>query len=231
MSDEDNITPEVAPVENTAALETLQQSNDSLLNKNSELLNELKQVKSSLAELGGLDQLKNLVTESQATTQAKLEEENNLDQLKEHFNTQIAQANNKNEELVNGIVQNQIDTHLRSAVTKAKGSYTLLEHQLKNQVSGEYENGKVKLTITDSNGMPMMTEGKDATLSDLVDSFRVNDDFARAFDATANITGSGTPVGGQKVINKQPETLAEITELYKTNPAKAMEVMKAKGFA
>ena len=228
---EDNITPEDKPVDNTAQLETLQTSNDSLLNKNSELLNELKQVKSSLAELGGLEQLKELVSTSQANTQAKLEEENNLEQLKEHFNTQIAQANNKNDELVNGIVQNQIDTHLRSAVTKAKGSYTLLEHQLKNQVSGEYENGKVKLTITDSNGMPMMTEGKDASLTDLVDSFKTNDDFARAFDATANISGSNTPVGGQKTINKQPETLAEITELYKTNPAKAMEVMKAKGFA
>ena len=227
---EDNIT-EAAPVDNTAALETLQTSNDSLLNKNSELLNELKQVKSSLAELGGLDQIKTIVTETQANQQAKLEENNSIEELKEHFNAQIAQANNKNDELVNGIVQNQIDTHLRSAVTKAKGSYTLLEHQLKNQVSGEYENGKVKLTITDSNGMPMMTEGKDASLTDLVDSFKTNDDFARAFDAVANISGSGTPVGGQTTINKQPETLSEITELYKTNPAKAMEVMKAKGLA
>ena len=230
MPDE-NITPEVKPVDNTAQLETLQTSNDSLVSKNSELLNELKQVKTSLAELGGLEQLKNLVSESQVNTQAKLEEDNNLEQLKEHFDSQIAAANNKNDELVNGIVQNQIDTHLRSAVTKAKGSYTLLEHQLKNQVSGEYENGKVKMTITDSNGMPMMTEGKDASLTDLVDSFKVKEDFARAFDATTNISGSGTPVGGQKNINKQAETLGEITELYKTNPAKAMELMKAKGLA
>jgi len=229
MSEENS--NEETPKDNTAELEQLQTSNDSLLNKNSELLNELKQVKASLNELGGLDQLKELVRTTQANKQAKLEEDNSLEELKAHFDEQITAANTKNEQLVDGIVQNQIDTQLRSAVTKAKGSYTLLEHQLKNQVNGEYIDGKVKLTINDSNGMPMMTEGKDASLTDLVDTFKTNDDFARAFDATANISGSGTPVGGQKTINKQPETLAEITELYKTNPAKAMEVMKAKGFA
>jgi len=219
------------PVVNTEELDQLKTSNESLLNKNSELLNELKQVKSSLADLGGLDELKNLVNTSKANTQAKLEEDNSVEELKEHFNSQIEAANNKNDQLTNGIVQNQIDTQLRSAVTKAKGSYTLLEHQLKNQVNGEYVDGKVKLTINDANGMPMMTEGKDASLGDLVNSFKVNDDFARAFDAVANISGSDTPVGGQKVMNKQPETLSEITELYKTNPAKAMEIMKAKGYA
>ena len=227
---EENITPEET-TDNTVQLETLQQSNDSLLNKNSELLNELKQVKSSLAELGGLDTIKEIVTTTQAQKQAKFEEENNLEQLKEHFEQQIATEKNRNDELINSIVQNQIDAQLKSAVTKANGKYEVLEPHLKKQVKGEYIDGKVKMTITDSNGMPMMTEGKDASLNDLIGSFKNNETFARTFDAAANITGSGTPVGGQKSINKQPETLGEITELYKTNPAKAMEVMKAKGFA
>lgn len=232
MSEEQNVTStEETTVDNSGQLQQLQSSNDSLVSKNQELLNELKQLKATVNDMGGLDSLKQIVATNTQQKQEQLEKENSLDALKAHYDEQIGLANKKNDELTNSIVQNTIDAQLKSAVTKAKGSYTLLEHQLKTQVQGVYDNGQVKLSVNDKNGMPLMVDGKEATLTDLVNAYKTNEEFARAFDVSQGITGSGAPAGSQITSSKAPETLSEITELYKKNPGKALEIMKAKGLA
>ena len=227
---EENITDEPKMV-SQEEYNNLKSQYDALTASKSEILNDYKQFKTTIDELGGLDSIKSSIEQTKQQKEEQLQQENSLDALKSHYDEEITKANNKNEELKLSIVNSAIDTQLRSAVTKAKGSYTLLEHQLKSQVKGQYENGKVTITVNDENGMPLMVEGKEAGLTDLVNAYKAKDDFARAFDVSQGITGSGTPTGGKVTSTKQPETLAEITELYKTNPTKAMELMKAKGLA
>lgn len=229
MTDE-NVTPEENEgPETDPALEQLKQSNESLLNKNRELLDELKQIKNTVNDLGGLDTVKEVVTKSQEQQRQEMEQENSLDQLKSHYQEEIEKANRKNQELINSMVDSTVEQQLKSAVSKAKGSYSLLEHKLKNQVEGVFEDGKVKLTVKDSNGMPLMVDGKEAGLTDLVEQFKANEEYSRAFDINQGITGSGTPPGPGAKLIEEPKSLDDLTELYKKNPARAMEAMKAKG--
>jgi hypothetical protein len=215
--------------ENTDNLDQLKTSNESLLNKNQELLNELKQIKSQVNELGGLDTVKQAVKTQKQLEQEALEKESNVEQLKNHFNEQIRLANEKNETLVKGIVDTKVETLLKTAVTQAKGSYALLEPQLKKHIDASYEDGQVKVTVKDSAGMPMMIDGREASINDLIDYTRKQEEYSRAFDNTPAMSGSGAPVGSAKQLVEQPKSLDELTELYKKNPQRALEAMKARG--
>ena len=231
MTIEDNNVTPVTP--DTTVTDTLQVERDALYNKNQELLSDLsglKAFKRQIEELGGLDTINTLVEAQKASAQQKLEDTNSVDQLKEHFNTEIATEKNKNNTLIQSIVDAHIETQLRAAVTKSKGSYELLDAKLRTQVTGEFADGKVKLTVIDANGLPMLVDGNDGSLSDLVESYKTNETYARAFDAASDVTGSGAPVGGKVAVAAQAQTLEELTALYKKNPAAAMEAMKAKGF-
>lgn len=227
---EDDNKPEVT--EPTVTPDALQTERDALYSKNQELLNDLaglKSFKRQIEEMGGLDTITSLVTANKDAAQEKLEANNDVEQLKNHFNSEIEAERTKNNNLVSSIVDNHIETQLRSAVTKSKGSYELLDAKLRTQVTGVFADGKVQLSIKDATGLPMLVNGADATLNDLVESYKTNDTYARAFDAVADVTGSGAPVGGKVAVAVEAQTLAELSALYRKNPGQALEAMKAKG--
>ena len=210
-------------------VESLQASNEALKNKNVELLDELKQLRNSVKELGGIETIRTTLNELKSKQVEKYEQENSIEQLKQHYQDEIEKARKKNQELIDNIVQSNIDQQLRSAVTKNKGSYTLLEPQLRRHVKGEYVDGKVVVKVVDERGLPFMVEGKEAGISDLVAHFKTQEEFSRAFDVTPGITGSGAPATGGNPSNPVPTNLSELTALYQKNPARALEAMRSKG--
>lgn len=223
-------------LDNTTDYETkygqLSQEKESLLNKNKELLGDLsslKDLKRTIEELGGLDTIKNIFEERQSAERKKLEENNSVDQLKQHYTTELEKERKEKSQLIQGIIDQRVETELKSAVTKEKGSYDLLEHKLRKHIDAQYENGRVTLRVLDENGMPKLVDGKEAGLSDLVREYKENEVFARAFDGAANIQGSGAPVGGVVTQGSSPGSLQELTELYRKNPQQALSYMKAKG--
>lgn len=218
-------------------LQALASEKEAILNKNKELLAELaelKTVRKQLDEFGGLDRIKQLEEERKAQEQKALEASGNVDSVKEHYASLLKQEQERASALTNQIVNSHIDTQLRSAVTKEKGSYALLEHQLKSRVKGEYVDGKVKVSILADDGSPMLlSDGREATFGDLVKQYKEAEEFARAFEAPVS-SGSGAGVGGSANVNfSNPgkPTLAEISELYKKNPAKAQEMLKQTPYA
>lgn len=234
MSDIENNDNQESQAPTQAQLDQLAQEKESLLNKNKELLGDissLKDLKRTIEELGGVETIKSVFDERKQAEQKHLEENNSVDQLKQHYTTEIEKERKEKEQLIQGIVDQRVETELKTAVSKEKGSYDLLEHKLRKHIQAEYVDGKVQMKVMDENGMPLLVDGKEAGLSDLVKNYKQNETFARAFDGTANIQGSGAPVGGTVGTKSSPESLQELTELYRKNPAQALEYMKAKGLA
>ena len=215
----------------TEALKALTTEKETLNNNKQSVLEDLSKKKGQVQrfeELGDYDTLAALVQAQKATKVKELEDSNNYDAAKEAWQTEMSSKDQIIKDLNSDKVNSQLETQLRSEVTRANGSYTLLEHQLKHRIDGTIKEGKVSITVNDVNGQPMFTEGKEATIKDLVSSFKTNDDYAGAFTAATQISGSDTPVGGQTKMVKQPTSLAELTELAKTKgTAVALEAMNA----
>lgn len=215
-------------------LQALAAEKEAILNKNKELLAELAELKplrKQLDELGGLDRIIQLENERKEQERKALEASGNVDSIKEHYANLLKQEQERANTLTSQIVNSHIDTQLRSAVSKEKGSYALLEHQLKQRVKGEYAEGKVKISVTASDGSPMLlSDGREATFADLVKEYKSNEEFSRAFEVPV-ASGSGAGVGNGRGVNfSEPGkmTLDEITQLHKTNPGAAAEALKAK---
>ena len=215
----------------TEALEALTNEKETLTTNKQSVLEDLSKKKGQVQkfeELGDYDTLQALVQKSKDAKVKELEDSNNYDAAKEAWQNEMTTKDDIIANLNKDKVNSQLETQLRSEVTRANGSFALLEHQLRNRIDGVIKEGKVTITVNDVNGQPMFTEGKEATIKDLVSSFKENDDYAGAFTAATQISGSDTPVGGQTKVVKQPKTLAELTELAKSKgTAAALEVMNA----
>lgn len=211
-------------------LQALAAEKEAILSKNKELLAEmadLKALRKQLDELGGLDRVKQLEDERREQAQKALEASGNVDSIKEHYSNLLKQEQERASALTSQIVNSHIDTQLRSAVSKEKGSYALLEHQLKSRIKGEYVEGKVKVNILATDGSPMLlSDGREATFTDLVKEYKSAEEFSRAFEAPVSSGSGATNGSGVNFSNPDKMTLDEITKLYQKNPGAAQEALK-----
>lgn len=214
----------------------IQKEKEPVINKNQELLDELKQYKSEVSkykEFGDPDTLAEIVenhkkakTEAEKAQEEKMKEEGKFHELEEHLRNQIQEKDETLRQFQNRVAQEQAMSSLRQTIQKHEGIPELLEPAAKERIRAEYDGDGVSISVLDKDGNTMFKDGKEATLDDLIAEFRSNDTYHRAFNGTGN-SGTGTrPSNGPK---KQPTdvvldpkapgySLAKAMEYYKQNP-------------
>lgn len=203
------------------------------MNKRDELLEKSKTHKTfadSVNSLGGLDSLREIV-ESQ---HKQAEDSNDVEKLKSHYAELLKAEQDRVAKLSNSFISEKTSSALTKAITAKGGNTKLLEPILKSRIQGEIEDGSVKIKVLDSTNSPMLVEGRDATIEDLVNEFAQSTDYKPAFDA-AHKTGSGAKAGSGKAAETfavkvgEAGNLEKLTELYKKNPQRAKEMMREAG--
>lgn len=126
-----------------------------------------------------------------------------------------------------------IQTHVKDAIAKNNGNPKFLEHHLMRRTTIVEDNGVQKVVVLDKNGNIVKNENGFATVEDLVNEFKQDQDFALAFKSNKT-SGSGfTPnvldgEGGYDAANnpfsKSSFNLTKQMELAKTNPALAKKL-------
>lgn len=110
--------------------------------------------------------------------------------------------------------QNLVDAQATAAIAEAKGVPQLLLPHLKGRVKVVEEDGKFNLQILDAAGNPMVSDaaGTPATFKTLVESFKADPIFGRAFEGSGasggNAAGNGgRPGAGKTMTRKAFDTL------------------------
>ena len=215
-------------------METLTQERIALLSKRDELLdknNEHKQFADSVSSLGGLDTIRELVE----TSHKQAEESNDVDKLKSHYAELLKAEQDKSNRLSSSYISEKTSSALTKAITDKGGNAKLLEPILRSRIQGEIQDGTVKIKVLDGTNSPMLVEGRDATIEDLVNEFSQNQDYKPAFDAIAK-SGSGAKAGHGKAAETftvkvgEAGNLEKMSELYKKSPQRARELMREAGF-
>lgn len=214
-----------------------------LTSKNQELLADLKTLKSSIDELGGLDQLKSIVQETaaqkSAREKAELERaraEGNVNEIETRYAEQLQQKDQELSTLKTSIVDKEVTNVLNSAISKAKGS-DLLEPFIRKRVKGAFNKDQIEVEVLNENGTPMLTnKGTRATVDDLIEEFKTNTRYMSLFSGSGK-SGSGTdnspPVDESfNPFDKSDKqfNLTKAMQFYKENPDKAKRMAAKVGF-
>ena len=211
--------------------------------KNQELLTEVKTIKSSLSELGGLDAIKALVSESAsqkaAREQAELEQaraNGNVKDIETRYATQLQEKDQELSGLKTSIVEKEVKNVLTSAIVGAKGS-DLLEPFMRSRVKGQFGTSGIEIEVLNDDGTPMLTsKGTKATVADLVEEFKGKEKYQTLFSGSGKSgSGSDHSVNVDDTKNpfdkKSPDfNLTEAMKFYKENPDKARKMAAKVGF-
>lgn len=207
----------------------------SLQSKNQELLNELKTLKGSLEEFGGLDNIKNVLKELENKKLDKARSEGDLKGIETKYMEQLSAKDKELQTLRNTIVEKEIKSLVSSALAKYKAS-ELLEPFIKQRIRGGFQDGVV-IEFVNEDGAPMLTsKGTKASIDDLIEEFRQNERFKPLFPAPKK-SGSGTDSSvntddGFNPFDRNDKrfNLTKAMEFYKQNPEKAKQLAAKVGF-
>lgn len=232
----EGVSPEVASVLQSdaakaiiaAAIETAKAP---LVTKRDELL-------ASLMEKGNkLKSFEDAATQAEAARkQAELlaaEKDGSVESVKTHFSGLLSAKEQELNDLRASILNEKVSNKLNAAIREVKGVPELLEPHLRGRIKADLVEGKVKISVLTANGMPMLnTDGKDATLVDLLNEFKGNAIFGRAFEAPAAGGTGGRPSGQQTANNPWAPATKNVTAqmvLYRTDKAAAIRMAAEHG--
>ena len=207
---------------------TPEQELERLRNHNKELLNDLaslKQIKSSIDELGGIEQIKNIFESSEELKNRVAEASTNVETVRTQLSKKLEEKDKALQAFKNRVLDSRVNETLKSAVTKAGGIWDLLDTKVKSRVKYEYndETDELKVNVLDAEGKPALKEGNPYTLDDLVGEFKQNETFGRAFEVNKERSGTGVPPtqGAKKTSFNNPflsKDIDEQTRLFQKDP-------------
>lgn len=212
----------------TAAFEGASSGEAALKANRDAILGEKKELERKLAEieaLGGLAALK-AVPELDKTVKTKTAAESTYAEQVRELQKQLTAMKDQ-------VVNKELQAKLSQEIRDAQGAPELLESHIKSRIKHELDqNGQLKITVLDKNGIPLICDGRDATIKDLLSEFKGNTVLARAFDAPA-LNGAGTkPTNGSGAPNPFAKTTLNLSEqgrLVRTDRTEAIRLANAAG--
>lgn len=209
-----------------------------LKNKNQELLNDLaklKQFRNSIDELGGLDQIKEMVKAKKESQVKALEDSGDINAIKRQYQEEISSLHAKIEKFNQERVETKVTEKLRVAVEAAGGTWELLAPAVKRQIRTDVIDDDIAIEVLDDSGHTWIKEGRDARIEDLVEKLRIDPIYGRAFDKTVVRTGSGATSSKRKPETnpwqKEHADLSAQTKIWLDNPDRARRMMAEAGVA
>src|SRR5262249_30044171 len=132
-----------------------------------------------------------------------------LGKREQHFQTEQEKWRQREARLLRAIEENLIEAHATTAIVGAKGSPELLLPHVMKAVRVVEENDRFVARVMDGQGNPRIADvkGTPFTISNLIEEFRGNPIFGRAFDASGAGGSGASPnnnngnKGGMKVIS------------------------------
>ena len=214
--------------------------------KKDELLGAHTTLNDELKKLGGLEAGKAAIAKaSKAESEAEkarldaLKAAGNVDEITKHYQKQLKDAQEETTKYKTTTVKKQVNLSVAEAIRKANGVPELLSDRLMSRVKGSLnDDGDVVLQVLDPAGAPMLLAGgKTATIDDLVEEFRNNEVYGRAFNASGK-SGSGGKASdgitssGENPFDKKSKdfNITKAMALRKANPIKALQLAAEAGW-
>lgn len=206
--------------------------------KRDELLAKISETNETIKQLGGLDSIKGLA-EQAAEARRKADEaaakSNDVETVKKTYSEKLAAAEQRHADLLKQVMNEKAENIVSKAIREAKGSPELLTPHIQSRIKSEFVDGQVKLTVLGANGVPMLRDdGKEASVSDLLEEFRGSPAYARAFDANGT-AGSGAR-DAKPALNgvtnpwlSTSKNLTQQMQMVRDNPALAKSLAAAAG--
>lgn len=211
-----------------AIADAIKKAEDPLKQKRDQLLGEKRQLEAQLKEvddLGGVEALKDLPKAKEEISKKSDAEKSLAEQVKD-LQKQLNDQRTQN-------VNEKLSAKLSKEIRDAKGVPELLEGHVKGRIKHEVDDkGALKVTVLDKNGAPLLVDGRDATLTDLLTEFKAHPTLSRAFEAPA-LGGSNTKPSLQSTAgNPFAKATLNITEqgrLLKTDKPRAIQLANEAG--
>lgn len=236
MSDLDLNAPDVQEAIKKAAEEMVKQQNEGLVQNRDQLIKEKRELQDKIKQFDGIDpdKVREMLKLQEDADNERLRKEKDFDALlekqAEKMRGEITARDSNIEALTTMLKSEKIESVAMKAITDNKGVPDLLMPHLKSRVRLDDE---FNVEVLSREGTPMFTgEGKRAGIGDLVNEYKKDPVFARAFDANVNggtgarSTGNSN-VGGDGVnpFERDKNTgrfdLSAASELRKKDPQRA----------
>ena len=205
-----------------AAEKPLRDKRDALLGEKKALETQLKEVN----DLGGVEALKQVPVIKEDVSKKTKAEESYAEQVKT-LQKQLDDMKSQN-------VNSKLAERLSREIREAKGAPELLEHHVKSRILHKLDdNGNLQVTVLDKNGVEMFVNGKEASVSDLLNEFKGNPTYQRAFEAP-QLGGGGTKANASTstLANPFASTTLNISEqgrMIKTDRNRAVQLANEAG--
>lgn len=194
-----------------------------LVNKRDELLGELKSLKKN-SEVMQM-QLKELQSAQAPKKEEPAQPEQKVTPKEEHLVKELENKEKTINSIKQSLIREKVDVSLTKAIEEHKGISELLKPHLNGRIKADYsDNGEIVITILDQKGNPMFKNGEPASITDLVEEYKSNAIFGRAFESSG-VSGSGTRGNGSGTKptieldpTKEGYSVAAAMQYYKANP-------------
>lgn len=218
--------------------EAVTKYNSALAAKRDELLGSIKEHKTFVESLGGVDKIKSLA-QSAAEAEAKAREaaaaSNDIEKVRAALTEQINALTERNKKLLDEKKEGRVNAAIRDALGE-EGDINLLFPHISSRIKSDInDDGDVSITVLGKDGTKMLgRDAKDATLKDLIEEMKSDPSLAKGF-AARGTKGAGTPVNANDmkgVVNpwaKDTFNLTAQTQLYLSNPELAKALASAVG--
>lgn len=123
----------------------------------------------------------------------------------EHFKTELSARDQKLNALQSKFISSALDSVVMGEIAKADGIPLLLKPLISSRIKTELdESAQLKITVLNDDGTPMFKNGKEASVEDLINQLKANEDFSGAF-RVKQVSGSGTrQSGGRASVTADP---------------------------
>lgn len=221
---------------NKAAVASLiEQAKAPITSKRDELLSKQVEFNKKIDALGGLERIESLAKQAAAAEEARkkaeleaVEKSGDLTKLKEHYGNQLADRERELNDLKASITQEKANAKIAAAIREANGVPDLLAPHVASRVRASMVDGKLELTVLAPNGVDMLTsDGKPASLKDLIGELRTSPIYQRAFEAPAAGGTGGKTSTTPSVNNPWNPATKNVTEqmrLYRQDKAAAQRM-------
>jgi hypothetical protein len=170
----------------------LETQKSGLINKNTELLGEIKKIK------GETDTFRQAAERAQQEAADKIRKEeeirlkasNDWDALKSHYEKQVADLTNNLQGVKQNLAKKEQDRVIAEVASREATVPKALQAILKERTVAEIKEDHIQLRVLDEDGQDLYVAGKAATVNDLVESLRMNPEYQPLFKGTG-ATGSG----------------------------------------
>ena len=135
------------------------------------------------------------------------------------------------------VVDKEISLKVANAIAAAGGVPELLEYAVRGRVKASMEGSDIKISVLNSDGAQMLkSDGVPATMADLMEEFKGNEVYGRAFTSTGT-RGAGSRASSDVNTDasnpfdrKSKEfNVSKAMEIARTNPEKAKRLAQAAG--